>query len=357
MPEFSLTLMEVLALGGLVQCVFVIVYILLRAGFLSLALPPLLFFFVLGAALYMDLATRTFQDDIPNFSIVRFWLWVTVIPASVLFIFQFSRLIEPVAVKYYLMFLLVAGGSVLSTATGGVLATEDACPLRECPLDAGPVIIWGLVTGTLCLSTLLLRQTILSHVPKEPAGRERYWMIVALLGMNIVLLLLMCLTASGQIYLSYFELARTVIGISFVYISSTSLFRIYPPPIRVIIEGDKASLLNPAEEQHIEQIKRLLDFEKVYLEPSYSRSDLAQELKLPESAVSKLINTHFGKALPVLLNEYRVKEAQQLLQQTDAPVKTIAEEIGFNSLASFNRVFKEMTGETATDYRHRTKKP
>ena len=52
-----------------------------------------------------------------------------------------------------------------------------------------------------------------------------------------------------------------------------------------------------------------------------------------------------------LLNEYRVSRAQELLLHTDRSVERIAGECGYDSLCSFNRNFKLLTGTTPTAYR------
>ena len=43
------------------------------------------------------------------------------------------------------------------------------------------------------------------------------------------------------------------------------------------------------------KIERLMDYEKIYYEPTYSRSDLARELNVPETMISRVINVHFKK--------------------------------------------------------------
>jgi len=89
----------------------------------------------------------------------------------------------------------------------------------------------------------------------------------------------------------------------------------------------------------------------VYQEPTYSRSDLARELNVAETAISRVINIYFGKSFPQVLNERRIVDAQRLLRETPAPVKQVAEEVGFNSMATFNRVFREAVGHTPTEFR------
>jgi AraC-like DNA-binding protein len=99
------------------------------------------------------------------------------------------------------------------------------------------------------------------------------------------------------------------------------------------------------------KIEDLLRYDKVYQEPTYSRSDLARELEISETLISRVINIYFQKSFPQLLNECRVEDAKRLLRQTKASIRVVQEEVGFNSLASFNRVFKETTGLSPSVYR------
>jgi AraC-like DNA-binding protein len=219
------------------------------------------------------------------------------------------------------------------------------------------LLLAGFLTGTLSLPFLWLKAHILEDVRAQPSGEERFWVILALIGLVIFLLSLIFSVLIEQVKPEYFEIARTVLGLGFVYLSTTCLFRIYPLPAQVITAKKTPPILQDREREILKKIEHKLEFEKVFLEPSYSRSDLARELQIPESHLSRLINNHFEKSLPVLFNEYRVKEACQLLQETEAPIQVISSEVGFNSLASFNRVFKDVTGLPASVYRDQKKNP
>ncbi len=52
-----------------------------------------------------------------------------------------------------------------------------------------------------------------------------------------------------------------------------------------------------------------------------------------------------------MLNERRIADAQVLLRQDKQAVKSIAEQVGFNSVVSFNRVSRDMVGMTPTAFR------
>ena len=136
-------------------------------------------------------------------------------------------------------------------------------------------------------------------------------------------------------------LMRTVLGLGFVYLVSTSLLRMFPAGTRVSATTVQAEqeAMSDEEKALARKIEDLLNLDKVYQEPTYSRSDLARECDASETVISKVINVHFQKSFPQIMNERRIEDAKRLLVETEAAVKTVADEVGFNSLPSFNRVF------------------
>ena len=69
--------------------------------------------------------------------------------------------------------------------------------------------------------------------------------------------------------------------------------------------------------------------------------------------LSEAINSGVGKNFNDFVNSYRVKEVEQMLQdgkQEQLSLLGIALECGFNSKATFNRVFKKMTGQSPSQY-------
>lgn len=65
------------------------------------------------------------------------------------------------------------------------------------------------------------------------------------------------------------------------------------------------------------------------------------------------INALHGKIFSEYVNEYRVKEAKRILRENydeHHSMYEVALDSGFNSKATFNRVFKQMTGSTSTSF-------
>ncbi len=115
------------------------------------------------------------------------------------------------------------------------------------------------------------------------------------------------------------------------------------------IEDDDETEISPL----LKKIIKLLEEDKVYLDPELSIIKFAQMLGTNKTYVSNEINRYFKKNFRTLLNEYRVAEARRLLlnpKYENYTFSAIAEKAGFNSVSVFNRAFKSVTGITPSYY-------
>ncbi|MEM8726174.1 MAG: helix-turn-helix domain-containing protein, partial [Pseudomonadota bacterium] len=75
----------------------------------------------------------------------------------------------------------------------------------------------------------------------------------------------------------------------------------------------------------------------------------------PEHRLRALINRRLGyRNFSAFLNRHRIAEAREKLsdrEAVDLPVLTIAMDLGYNSLPTFNRAFRSETGTTPSEYR------
>ncbi len=111
------------------------------------------------------------------------------------------------------------------------------------------------------------------------------------------------------------------------------------------------------KEEEIDGLKsKLLDYlekEKPYLNQNLTIGELAASLDIQSHHLSQLINDQLGKSFFELINSYRVEEVKQRFFDPGYQNLTllgIAMECGFNSKASFNRIFKQLTSQTPTEY-------
>jgi AraC-like DNA-binding protein len=96
---------------------------------------------------------------------------------------------------------------------------------------------------------------------------------------------------------------------------------------------------------------------EIYKEMNLTIAKLAGELALPEHQLRELINKHLGfRNFSDYLNSYRIPAACQEFEDITKirkPILTIALELGFGSIATFNRAFKAKTGQTPKEYRQK----
>ncbi|MEM7571346.1 MAG: helix-turn-helix domain-containing protein [Bacteroidota bacterium] len=101
------------------------------------------------------------------------------------------------------------------------------------------------------------------------------------------------------------------------------------------------------------RVEQFLEENPLYLEPDLNLKRLATALRLPASQISQAVNSVKGKNFNEFINAYRVRRVQELLASDKAEELSllgIAFESGFNSKATFNRVFKQYTGKTPSQY-------
>ena len=108
----------------------------------------------------------------------------------------------------------------------------------------------------------------------------------------------------------------------------------------------------------IQKIKHAIEFNQLYRNPTLSLTDLGKAVNISERVISNTINNQLGKNFFQLINEYRIEEVKKKLKDPafeHFKIISLAFDAGFNSKASFNRVFKSYTGFTPNEYK--SKKP
>ncbi|MGB3543845.1 helix-turn-helix domain-containing protein [Rubrivirga sp.] len=107
---------------------------------------------------------------------------------------------------------------------------------------------------------------------------------------------------------------------------------------------------------HLAALDRLVATERPYLDPDLTLGSLASQIGLTDKVLSYLLNESLGTTYPDYVNELRVGEAQRRLADPESEpftVLAIGLDAGFASKSTFNRVFKERTGQTPSAYRDR----
>lgn len=120
--------------------------------------------------------------------------------------------------------------------------------------------------------------------------------------------------------------------------------------VKLVEEG-----VEPFDEKLQTRIEQLFQDEKIYLDENMSVSVLAEKLNEKEYLVRKVINSQMKfKNFNKFLNKYRISDACDILEDPGRAKMTVLEicyEVGFSSLAPFNRAFKFEVEKTPTEYR------
>ncbi|MFI3903223.1 helix-turn-helix domain-containing protein [Ochrobactrum sp. S1502_03] len=114
------------------------------------------------------------------------------------------------------------------------------------------------------------------------------------------------------------------------------------PEVPFITEQDR---------QIVDMVDVMMLSKKLYRDPDLTLSRLSRRLGIPSRQISMAINRALGRNVSQVVNEYRIRDARRLLEETDLPITAVMFECGFQTKSNFNREFTRVTGATPSDYR------
>jgi AraC-like DNA-binding protein len=112
-------------------------------------------------------------------------------------------------------------------------------------------------------------------------------------------------------------------------------------------------LTNDEIQGHVIRITNMMTEKKEYLNENLSLRDLASHLDADPNLISFILNNHMSSNFYDFVNRYRIDEVKNKLNDPAFKHLTllgIALESGFNSKTTFNRIFKQVTGVTPSEF-------
>lgn len=82
-----------------------------------------------------------------------------------------------------------------------------------------------------------------------------------------------------------------------------------------------------------------------------SLNEIASSINYSKSHFSYLFKAVMGHTFVEYLNNLRIEKAIELLRNTNKNITDISHQVGFNSIANFNKKFKDYTGQTPRKFR------
>ncbi|MBU2996900.1 AraC family transcriptional regulator [Cellulophaga baltica] len=197
---------------------------------------------------------------------------------------------------------------------------------------------------------------------------NKKWFITIL---TFTIILFVILTARS--YFEYDELVNSLtiyfIAILYAVIISFIGFILFIQPNMLLIEDNElknevntkyknSSLTDDMLKALKTELEKSLSLDKIYLENGLTLEKLATKLDTDRYSLSQTINQEFGKNYYELINDYRINEAINIIENSkkEIVVADLIYESGFNNKVSFYKAFKKRHQKTPLEYQKALKK-
>lgn len=119
--------------------------------------------------------------------------------------------------------------------------------------------------------------------------------------------------------------------------------------IAMLMENSASELRQRSRQaEHVEQAVRYIEEHYAY---PITVEDVAQFAGVCRSHLYRMFRKVLKKSPKDYLEEYRIRQACQLLGETDLPIAAVAHSVGYEDNLYFSKAFKKCKGQTPTGYR------
>jgi AraC-like DNA-binding protein len=118
--------------------------------------------------------------------------------------------------------------------------------------------------------------------------------------------------------------------------------------------AEPAALPSAKAAEGLNQLLRIMDERSPHLDPRLTLHDLARASGLPPYQLTALLNGSLGLTFYEFINRRRIEEAKHKLADPaydNVKILAVALDSGFASKSAFNRVFRDVTGQTPSVFR------
>ncbi len=191
----------------------------------------------------------------------------------------------------------------------------------------------------------------IKHSPASPNTAAMGYLFAALITASNVLAM------AGALF-SIPLLKIAIVCSNFSMISVYLVTQRHPDYIRLLKsitrkhQYEKSQIIGLDLKQILSRLFELMEDEKLYVDEDLSMPVMARELGVSSHQLSELLNKEIKKNFNSFVNEYRVKEAKELLiEQPERSILSVGVGAGFNSTTTFNSVFSKLEGVSPGKFR------
>ena len=109
--------------------------------------------------------------------------------------------------------------------------------------------------------------------------------------------------------------------------------------------------LKPAEPGSMDALQSVLLYLNDHYQEPLTRQEIADAVGYNASYISHIFDDSLHTTLTDYLSTLRMRDAKNMLKNTNLPVSRIALDLGFGSIRSFNRIFLNKTGCSPSQFR------
>lgn len=246
-------------------------------------------------------------------------------------------------------------------------------------IDAGDVAFWCgwivllVVYGGLCIRRLILHKRNIRDVFSELEGKTLRWLdaLVA----TILVLALIVIVDEVRLLMGQSSIRDGVWSLLYDVILPVSfgLFALRAsPPLPewtgpVLVDASKPSTTDTTErvpsryarsglqpedlDRIAARLERRMADGQLWRNHGLNLRGLASEVAVPPIHLSEVLNARLGMSFYDYVNQCRIRDACELLIQSNDTIIEISETVGFNAKSTFNTSFKKVTDQTPSQWR------
>jgi AraC-like DNA-binding protein len=292
-------------------------------------LLPYTFIFTVGSSFYLYIKTTIEPGIIPVKTIFK-----TYLPAIIDLIFRLCLLIYAILIKNRLLH--------------GVSAGEIDGVYRPIAMALMVIVFWFFLIKAI----RLFRKQQISVYGAQPSAEQilaTKWTRALLIAMTLIAGVWAVTIFSSLLFniggLAFFAPIEIILVIFVYWIG----LRGYQQTRVVYVNEQKASKtyidnIDPEEaERCVRLLQDTMEHDKLYLNPELTVNKVAERLAISPKLISAVLNGQLKKGFSAFVNEYRVAEVKEKMLHpgnSHITLAGLARDSGFNSVATFQRVFK-----------------